>query len=70
MGLFNFAYEKSKRPFCTIELPELTPYYIGQLLQMYMIEMIYLGYLLEVDLFDQPNVELYKKEVRKILAYE
>ncbi len=64
----QIAYEKNRRPFCTIELPELTPYYIGQLLQMYLIEMMYLGYLLEVDPFDQPNVELYKKEVRKILA--
>jgi len=62
------AYQKNKRPFCSIELPALTPYYIGQLLQMYMLEMIYLGYLFEVDPFDQPNVELYKQEVRKILS--
>jgi len=64
------AYTKNKRPFCSLVLPALKPYYIGQLLQMYMIEMMYLGYLLEVNPFDQPNVELYKKETRKILTHE
>jgi glucose-6-phosphate isomerase len=57
------AYKKNRRPYCSITLPELSPYSLGQLLQMYMIEMMYLGYLLEVNPFDQPSVELYKKEV-------
>ncbi|MEX0939872.1 MAG: hypothetical protein WDZ41_00765 [Candidatus Babeliales bacterium] len=64
----KIAYQNDNRPFYSIELPELSAYYVGQLLQMYMIEMVYLGYLLKVNPFDQPNVELYKKETRKILA--
>jgi glucose-6-phosphate isomerase len=32
-----------------------------------MIETIYLGFLLGVNPFDQPNVESYKEETRKIL---
>jgi glucose-6-phosphate isomerase len=32
-----------------------------------MMEMMYLGFLLEVNSFDQPNVEDYKVKTRKIL---
>jgi len=64
------AYQKGKRPFVTIELPKKSAYYLGQLLQFKMIEIIYLGYLLDINPFNQPQVELYKKETRKILADE
>ena len=64
------AYKKNKRPFIGIQLPELNAYYIGQLLQAKMVEMVYLGFLLNVNPFDQPQVELYKKETREILAHE
>jgi glucose-6-phosphate isomerase len=62
------AYRINKRPFVSIELPESSEYYIGQFLQYKMVEMVYLGYLLNVNPFDQPNVESYKEETRKILA--
>ncbi len=62
------AYRSNKRPFYSIVLPRMSPENIGQLLQFYMIEMMYLGFLFEVNPFDQPNVELYKTETRKILA--
>lgn len=61
------AYRKSKRPFMSIVLPEKSAYFLGQLLQMEMIEIVYLGYLLRINPFDQPNVELYKKEARQLL---
>lgn len=61
------AYRKQERPFASIILPEKNEFYIGQLMQMKMIEMMYLGYLLNIDPFDQPQVELYKKETRDIL---
>ncbi len=61
------AYEKNSRPFMHIELPSLSPYYLGQLLQMHMIEMVYLASLLQVNPFDQPNVEGYKQETRELL---
>ena len=64
------AYYKHKRPYASIVLPEKTAYHIGQLLQCKMIEMVYLGFLLDVNPFDQPNVELYKKETKEILAHE
>jgi len=61
------AYCNEQRPFSSIVLPEKSEYYMGQLMQMKMIEMMYLGYLLNVDPFDQPQVELYKKETTRIL---
>ncbi len=61
------AYLKNKRPYVSVILPEINAYCIGQLLQFKMIETIYLGYLLGINPFDQPAVELYKKETREIL---
>lgn len=64
------AYINNNRPFITITMPEKNAYYIGQLLQLQMIQMMYLGALLDVNPFDQPEVELYKEQTRKILKYE
>jgi glucose-6-phosphate isomerase len=63
----KIAYKKNKRPFCSLVLPRLSPYYIGQLMQLYMLEIVYLGSMLQIDPFNQPNVESYKEETRKLL---
>lgn len=64
------AYEEHNRPFMSINVEQKNAYCMGQLLQYHMIQMIYLGALLEINPFDQPNVELYKTQTRKILAHE
>jgi glucose-6-phosphate isomerase len=61
------AFRKGRRPFLEVKLPSKSEYFIGQFLQFKMMETIYLGYLLNVNPFDQPNVESYKEETRKIL---
>ncbi len=61
------AYVKGKRPFSEITLPDMSERSIGQILQYKMMEMMYLGFLLDVNPFDQPNVEEYKVETRRIL---
>lgn len=61
------AYAHDKRPFVSWLLPEKSAYYIGQLMQIKMIEIMYVGYLLNVNPFDQPEVERYKRETREIL---
>lgn len=61
------SYRKGKRPFIDIELPNKKAFTIGALLQFKMMEMMYLGYLLNVNPFNQPDVEKYKKETRRIL---
>ncbi len=60
--------EKQKRPYCLITLPKVDEYNIGGLLQLHMMEMMYLGALLNVNPFDQPNVEAYKIETKKVLG--
>ncbi len=62
------AFGNGKRPFAEITLPDKSEASIGQLLQLEMMEMMYLGALLGVNPFDQPNVEMYKSETRKILG--
>ncbi|MEM2970334.1 MAG: hypothetical protein QXR63_05310, partial [Candidatus Bathyarchaeia archaeon] len=62
------AFSQKKRPFIEITLPNKSEYAIGQFLQFKMIETVYLGYLLDVNPFGQPNVEDYKKETKRILS--
>ncbi len=62
------AYSADKRPFVTLTLPGISAYTLGQFLQLKMIEMVYLGFLMHVNPFDQPQVELYKQETQRILA--
>lgn len=62
------AYKESALPYQHIVLPAITPHIIGYLLQLQMIETIYLGYLFQVNPFNQPQVEQYKEITRKILA--
>lgn len=64
------AYKNESLPFMTIMLPKKEARYIGELMQMHMLEIMYLGYMFGIDPFDQPQVELYKKETRKILSHE
>lgn len=64
------AYAKEKRPFMTMRMPEKNAFYIGQFLQMQMIATVYIGALMDVNSFDQPQVELYKQTTREILAHE
>jgi len=61
------AYTNVEHPFMEVVLDEVTEYTIGEFLQFKMIEMMYLGKLFNVNTFDQPNVEDYKKETKKIL---
>lgn len=49
-------------------LPELTPRYIGQLLMFLMFSIAYEGELADVDAFDQPGVETYKRLMKAALA--
>ncbi|RKY69634.1 MAG: hypothetical protein DRQ02_00540 [Candidatus Latescibacterota bacterium] len=61
------AYLENRRPSTATVLPERSEYTVGQWLQWKMMEMIYLGALYEVNPFDQPKVEDYKKVTREIL---
>jgi len=61
------AFRKKDRPFMEIILPDKSVYSVGQFMQLKEMEIIYLGYLLDINPFNQPNVEDYKIETKKIL---
>jgi len=61
------AFRKKDRPFIEIILPDKSVYSLGQFMQLKEMEIIYLGYLLDINPFNQPNVEDYKIETKKIL---
>lgn len=62
------AYASHELPFAEISLPEISASTIGSFMQFRMMEMMYLAKLLNVNAFDQPNVEDYKTETRRILS--
>jgi len=61
------VFLKKKIPFTEIILPTLAERSLGELLEMKMIEIILLAKLMKVEAFNQPAVELYKKESLRIL---
>jgi len=64
----KIAFRKGKRPYVETRLDVKDEKAIGEFMQLKMIEMMLLGKLLDVNPFDQPNVENYKKETRRIMA--
>ena len=64
------AFRRRKRPFIEISLPDKSEFSIGEFMQFKMIETMFLGYLMNVNPFDQPNVEEYKIQTRRILGGE
>ncbi len=61
------AHQDGGIPIMRIVLPELTPYYLGELLYFFEFGCGLSAYLLEVNPFDQPGVEAYKKNMFALL---
>jgi len=55
-------------PNLTITLPELSPYFLGQLFYFFEYAVAISGYLLGVNPFDQPGVEAYKNNMFRLLG--
>ncbi len=62
------AHRDGKAPNMMIELPDLTPYYVGQLFYFFEIAVAVSGYMLDVNPFIQPGVEAYKKNMFALLG--
>jgi glucose-6-phosphate isomerase len=56
------TYQEKKLPFVHMDMPACSAYYLGNFMQLQMIQTMYLADLLKVNAFDQPAVESYKKE--------
>lgn len=63
----KIAYQKAGLPYMEIVLDDISERSLGEYLQFKMLEMMYLGQFLNVNAFDQPSVESYKIETKKIL---
>lgn len=62
------AYRKHELPLLELELPPVSSYALGLHMEWHMLVVIYLARLMNVNAFDQPNVEDYKTVTREILS--
>ena len=62
------AYAAAGRPGCTIRLPYIHEYTIGQLLQFWMLATVVEGRLIGINPYGQPGVEAYKRNMNRILG--
>lgn len=63
----KIAYEKAQLPYGEVIIPDTSAHSIGAFMQFKMMEIMYLGRLMNVNSFDQPSVESYKIETKQIL---
>ena len=61
------AHNDGNVPVIKIEVPELDEFYIGQLIYFFELACAVSGYILDVNPFDQPGVEAYKKNMFALL---
>ncbi len=62
------TYTRKKIPYASVHFPELNAYNLGAFLQFQMTTVMILGTLMEINAFDQPDVEEYKKDLRAVLS--
>ena len=62
------AHFKGNVPCIEINIDELTPYNIANLIFFFQLAAAFSAYLFEVEPFNQPGVEVYKQEVRESLS--
>lgn len=65
-----FDLARNGRPNCTITLPQVDEYHMGQLFYFFEVAVTYMGYLLNINPFDQPGVEASKNALYGILGKE
>jgi glucose-6-phosphate isomerase len=63
----TLAHVDGNVPNIKITLPEINEYYLGQLLFFFEKSCAINGYLMEINPFDQPGVEAYKKNMFALL---
>ena len=53
----EYALTTANRPNCTIIVPEINAFTVGEILYMFELETAYVGAMLNVNTFNQPGVE-------------
>ncbi len=67
-GGVTTSYRSDQLPFASVTLEAISPRELGACMAFHMGMVMYLAKLLTVSAFDQPDVERYKEETRRILA--
>ena len=62
------VFNKKKIPFRSFEINNRDEDVLGELFSFFILETILLGKVMKLNPFDQPEVELIKKETKKILV--
>ena len=62
------AYQERNLPYRATIFEEALAYSLGLFMAMRLREVMYVAHLLQVNAFDQPNVELYKLKTKEILS--
>ncbi|PIQ76056.1 hypothetical protein COU78_03810 [Candidatus Peregrinibacteria bacterium CG10_big_fil_rev_8_21_14_0_10_49_24] len=62
------ALTAAKRPHATISMPKLDEYHLGQLFELFLVEVILLGKLYRIDPYGQPAVEIGKNITKELLG--
>lgn len=61
------SYQAHHLPYIEVNLTDISPVSLGGFMQLKMFEVVYLAKMMEINAFDQPQVESYKQATRKIL---
>ncbi len=61
------TYQRHALPYVTYQFQALSAYELGKFMTIKMAEVVYVGHMWHVNPYDQPHVELYKKETRALL---
>lgn len=59
------AHKKGDVSSILITLPSINERYLGEIMYFFMLSAAFSGFLFDIDPFNQPGVEVYKKEVRE-----
>jgi glucose-6-phosphate isomerase len=64
----TLAHMEGGVPNIQVQIPQVSEYYIGQLIYFFEMACAISGYILKVNPFDQPGVEAYKKNMFALLG--
>lgn len=67
MNATRMSLINSSRPSITISIPELTPKILGELFVFFELLVVFIGYLYQINPFDQPGVEEGKRILKQLL---
>lgn len=68
LGTLSAHVEEGNIPNIVVHIPEMTEYYLGYLFYFFMKACAMSAYLLGINPFNQPGVEVYKKRMFKLLG--